>query len=105
ERGIKLAVKGAPASAFVDRKIIKGISEHLFTVLRDVIYASQGISGSSKFDLNSSEGITDAVFLMLRHANLLVPGMDPNLVVCWGGHSISRGEYDYTKEVGYQLCF
>jgi len=27
----------------------------------------------------------------------------PRLVVCWGGHSIGRGEYDYTKEVGYQL--
>ena len=40
---------------------------------------------------------------MLRNANLLHPGVDPNLVVCWGGHSISRGEYDYTKEVGYQL--
>jgi predicted Rossmann-fold nucleotide-binding protein len=103
ERGIKLAVKGAPASAFVDGKMIKGISEHLFTVLRDVIYASQEISGNAKFNLDRTEGITDAVFLMLRHAGLLIPGMDPNLVVCWGGHSISRSEYDYTKEVGYQL--
>jgi predicted Rossmann-fold nucleotide-binding protein len=103
ERGIKLAVKGAPASAFVDGKMIRGISEHLFTVLRDVIYASEELRGGSKFNLSSSEGITDAVFLMLRHAGLLIPGMDPNLVVCWGGHSISRGEYDYTKEVGYQL--
>jgi predicted Rossmann-fold nucleotide-binding protein len=24
-------------------------------------------------------------------------------VVCWGGHSIAREEYDYTKEVGYQI--
>jgi hypothetical protein len=24
-------------------------------------------------------------------------------VVCWGGHSITRCEYEYTKEVGYQL--
>ena len=23
--------------------------------------------------------------------------------MCWGGHSISREEYDYTKQVGYQL--
>ena len=37
ERGIKLEVKGAPASAFVDGKMIKGINEHLFAVLRDVI--------------------------------------------------------------------
>ncbi|MES2675898.1 MAG: nucleotide 5'-monophosphate nucleosidase PpnN [Pseudomonadota bacterium] len=103
ERGIKLAVKGAPANAFVDGKMIKGISEHLFTVLRDVIYNNDEINGNSKFNLTTTEGITDAVFHMLRNANLFEPGLDPNLVVCWGGHSISRGEYDYTKEVGYQL--
>nr|WP_324259479.1 nucleotide 5'-monophosphate nucleosidase PpnN [Cellvibrio fontiphilus] len=103
ERGIKLAVKNAPANAFVDDKMIRGISEHLFTVLRDVIYTNDEIKGNPKFNLNSSEGITDAVFHMLRNANLLQPGLDPNLVVCWGGHSINRVEYEYTKEVGYQL--
>ncbi len=103
ERGIKLAVKNAPANAFVDGKMIKGISEHLFTVLRDVIYNNDAINENPNFNVDTTEGITDAVFHMLRNANLLHPGQDPNLVVCWGGHSISRGEYDYTKEVGYQL--
>lgn len=103
ERGIKLAVKNAPANAFVDNKMIRGISEHLFTVLRDVIYTNDEIHRNSKFQLDTSEGLTDAVFHMLRNANLLKAGLDPNLVVCWGGHSISRIEYDYTKEVGYQL--
>jgi len=27
----------------------------------------------------------------------------PNLVVCWGGHSIGREEYEYTKKVGYEM--
>ena len=104
QRGIKLALKNAPANAFVDGKMIKGISEHLFTVLRDVIYNNDEISGNPALKkVQTTEGITDAVFHMLRNANLLQAGMDPNLVVCWGGHSISRGEYDYTKEVGYQL--
>lgn len=103
ERGIKLAVKSAPANAFVDDKMIRGISEHLFTVLRDVIYTNDQINANPRFHLDTSEGITDAVFHMLRNANLLKPGLDPNLVVCWGGHSISRVEYEYTKEVGYQL--
>lgn len=103
ERGIKLAVKNAPANAFVDEKMIRGISEHLFTVLRDVIYNNDELNGNPKFSSRTSEGITDAVFHMLRNANLLKPGLDPNLVVCWGGHSINRIEYDYTKEVGYQL--
>ncbi len=103
ERGIKLDIKGAPASAFVDGKIIRGIGEHLFAVLRDVLYAHDEIMGNPMFDQSSGEGITDAVFHMLRNGHLLQPGLEPNMVVCWGGHSISRVEYDYTKEVGYQL--
>lgn len=103
ERGIKLKVTGAPASAFVDGEMIKGISEHLFAVLRDVIYVSDEINDSPNFDLQSSEGMSNAVFHILRNANILTPKVDPSLVVCWGGHSISREEYDYTKEVGYQI--
>ncbi|MDH5446965.1 MAG: nucleotide 5'-monophosphate nucleosidase PpnN [Gammaproteobacteria bacterium] len=103
ERGIKLDVKGAPASAFVDGKMIRGISEHLFSVLRDIIYVSDEINDNLNLNLNSSEGITNAVFHILRNANILRPGTNPSLVVCWGGHSISREEYDYTKEVGYQM--
>ncbi len=103
ERGIKLDIKGAPASAFVDDQMIKGIHEHLFAVLRDVIFVSNEIQDDPSFDLNTSEGITDAVFHILRNANVLRPMISPNLVVCWGGHSISRGEYEYTKKVGYQI--
>ena len=103
EKGISLKLKNAPASAFVDNTIIKGIGEHLFSVLRDVIYVNDEIYASQKFDLNTSEGMTDAVFHILRNADVLQPDTEPNLVVCWGGHSISRKEYDYTKEVGYEL--
>ncbi len=103
ERGIKLQLRNAPASAFVDDKIIKGINEHLFAVLRDVIYVNDEINDNPRIDLESSDGITNAVFHILRNANILRPLLNPNLVVCWGGHSISRKEYDYTKEVGYQL--
>ncbi len=103
ERGIKLDLKGAPAGAFVDGKMIKGIAEHLFAVLRDVIYTADEISDNPKFDLATSQGITDAVFHILRNADVLRPLQSPNLVVCWGGHSISREEYDYTKLVGYEL--
>ena len=103
ERGIKLEITGAPAHAFVDGKLIKGISEQLFAVLRDVIYVSDEINSNPKFDMDSSSGITNAVFHILRNADILRPMTNPNLVVCWGGHSISRQEYDYTKEVGYHL--
>lgn len=103
ERGIKLELKNAPAIAFVDGKMIKGINEHLFAVLRDVIYVSDEITDNPNFDLQTQDGITNAVFHILRNAEILRPGLEPNLVVCWGGHSISREEYDYTKEVGYQM--
>ncbi len=103
ERGIKLEVSGAPANAFVDGKMIKGIKEQLFAVLRDIIYTSNEIENNSKFDLQSSEGITNAVFHILRNANIIHNQTEPKLVVCWGGHSISQEEYKYTKDVGYQI--
>lgn len=103
ERGIKLEVQGAPAGAFVDGRMIKGINEHLFAVLRDVIYVSDEINDNAKFDLTATEGVTNAVFHILRNAGILRPMVDPKLVVCWGGHSIGRDEYDYTKEVGYEM--
>jgi len=100
--GIKLEVKNAPATAFVDGEMIRGIKDHLFAVLRDVVYISNEIE-SGRFDLASSSSITNAVFHILRNARLLERQLRPNLVVCWGGHSIRRHEYDYTKKVGYEL--
>lgn len=103
ERGIKLDIKNAPASAFVDGKMIKGIHEHLFSVLRDILFTHDEVISNPTFDLESSAGITDSVFHILRNANVLHPHLNPKLVVCWGGHSISREEYDYTKKVGYEI--
>jgi hypothetical protein len=103
QRGIKLSLKNAPAIAFVDGKLIAGINEHLFAVLRDVIYVDSKIVNSSRFNLNKSDDVSNAVFHILRNAQLFIPGLEPNLVVCWGGHSISPKEYNYTKEVGYQM--
>jgi predicted Rossmann-fold nucleotide-binding protein len=103
ERGIKLEIKGAPAIAFVDGKMIKGIHEHLFAVLRDIIFVSNEVTDNPKFDMSRTESVTDAVFHILRNANVLQPQRNPNLVVCWGGHSINRVEYNYSKEVGYQM--
>jgi predicted Rossmann-fold nucleotide-binding protein len=99
-RGLKLIIKNAPASAFVDGRIVEGIRQHLFAVLRDIVYMGTDIAEG---DLSTSAGVTDAVFQLLKHARILNPDLPPNLVVCWGGHSISRHEYDYTKQVGYEL--
>ncbi|MDA1343105.1 MAG: nucleotide 5'-monophosphate nucleosidase PpnN [Proteobacteria bacterium] len=103
QRGIKLELKSAPAHAFVDGHMIKGINEHLFAVVRDIIYVDDEINHNPRFDLETSNGISNAVFHILRNANILRPIANPKLVVCWGGHSINRKEYDYTKHVGYEM--
>ncbi|WP_355662174.1 nucleotide 5'-monophosphate nucleosidase PpnN [Halomonas salifodinae] len=103
DRGIRLKLTQAPAEAFVDGKMIRGIRELLSAVLRDVVYVYNEIQTQRRFDLSTGEGTTNAVFHILRKAGALKPGRDPSLVVCWGGHSISREEYEYTKDVGYHL--
>ena len=102
-RGIKLEIENAPSTAFVNGKMIYGIQEHLFSVLRDIVYTHHKITAGGRFDFDSGNGITDAVFRILRNAGVVKPNRAPNLVVCWGGHAIKRNEYDFTKHVGYRL--
>jgi len=102
DRGVKLELVAAPARAFVDGKIIRGINEQLFAVVRDIVYVATQVQ-EGRFELDNSQGITHAVFEILRNARVLQAHLDPSLVVCWGGHSINRVEYDYTKLVGYEL--
>jgi len=99
ERGVKIELTDPPTDAFVDDKIIRGIREHLSAVLRDILF----LHNRYRTIPNSSEAITDATFDILRNANAILPETEPNLVTCWGGHSIKHNEYKYTKDVGYQL--
>jgi len=102
-RGACIAVQNAPARAFVDGKMIQGVKENLYSVLRDIIHLSSQLDLDALNEIGSGPIITEAVFHTLRQANALQARIDPNIIVCWGGHSISEYEYDYTKEVGYQL--
>ncbi len=101
--GIRLELINAPASAFVDGQIIQGIKEHVFAVLRDIVYTRNEVIESGMFDLSQSEDITNAVFRILRNAQVLKTSDMLDIVVCWGGHSINRTEYEHAKEVGYEL--
>ncbi|MGY5612005.1 nucleotide 5'-monophosphate nucleosidase PpnN [Vibrio brasiliensis] len=103
ERGIKLELSNAPEHAFVDGEIIKGIQEHLFSVLRDIVYVNMHLADNQRLNLTNASHITNLVFGILRNAGALTPGIEPNLVVCWGGHSINATEYQYTREVGNEL--
>ena len=102
DRGVRLELLNAPADAFVDGEMIASTREMLFSALRDIVYTENELE-SQRIDLDSSQGITDYVFHLLRNARTLRPGLEPKMVVCWGGHSISTEEYQYTKKVGHEL--
>lgn len=103
ERGVKIELVNPPEVAFVDGKLIRGVHEHLFAVLRDLLYMGNKYAFMHECAPLDGQGITDMVFDMLRHAQALEGNDEVNTVVCWGGHSISLHEYKYTKAVGYQL--
>ncbi len=103
ERGLKLELSNPPQEAFVDGNIIKGIQEHLFSVMRDIIYVNMRLSEMHTEQQDDSVHITNLVFAILRNAGALHINIEPNLVVCWGGHSINPVEYQYTREVGHEL--
>lgn len=102
-RGLRLQISNAPAGAFVDGEIIEGIRALLSAVIRDLVYYDSEIRDNPHHNLESSSGITNVVFEMLRNARAMPPQVTPDLVVCWGGHSITSHEYEYTKNCGYQL--
>ena len=101
--GIEVELSFPPASAFVDGQIIQGIREHLYAVMRDILFAHTEVVASARFDFDQPEQLTSGVFEILRNANVLRPRAGSRLAVCWGGHSIPRDEYEYTKQVGYHL--
>ena len=101
-RGLRLELFNAPPQSFVDGKMIRGIQEHLFSALRDIVYTDFKITAAQPKLLSSAQ-ITDTVFRILRNARVVRPDQSPQIVVCWGGHSIPRQEYDYAKHIGYQL--
>ncbi|MGD8384409.1 MAG: nucleotide 5'-monophosphate nucleosidase PpnN [Lysobacterales bacterium] len=102
-RGIRLELSNAPPCAFVDGVMVQGIRELLSAVIRDLVYFDAELLRSASADLESRAGITNAVFEILRNAHVFRPQKEPDLVVCWGGHSIPRLEYNYTKKVGYEI--
>lgn len=101
-KGIQLKLTNAPDSAFVDGVMIEGIKQNLFSVVRDILHIDSLVD-NGRLPFDTKENITNSVFNILRDTRVMEPSKQPNLVVCWGGHSIPTNEYEYTKEVGYQL--
>ena len=80
DRGVRLELINAPADAFVDGEMIASTREMLFSALRDIVYTQSGLD-SQHVDLDSSQGLTDYVFQLLRNARTLRPGVEPKIVV------------------------
>ena len=48
DRGVRIDLRNAPAMAFVDGEIIRGVAELLFAVVRDLAYTAIELSGGDK---------------------------------------------------------
>ncbi|MDC9595643.1 nucleotide 5'-monophosphate nucleosidase PpnN [Xenorhabdus anantnagensis] len=106
ERGVKLELVNPPEEAFVDGKIIRSLQANLFAVLRDILFVhAQIVSAQKANNLNMENGmhITNTIFSILRNAKALHISEEPNMIVCWGGHSINEKEYLYGRKVGNEL--
>lgn len=107
ERGLKLELINPPKSAIVEGLVIKKLRNHLYAVLRDLIqiHDLSELVSEKLHKMIDDEGsyLTNLIFIILRNAGVLRASMKPNLAVCWGGHSISKEEYDYAYEVGLEL--
>ncbi|MBD2785687.1 LOG family protein [Xenorhabdus sp. DI] len=106
ERGVKLELINPPEDAFVDGKIIRSLQANLFAVLRDILFVHAQIASAQKaHNLNMENGmhITNTIFSILRNAKALHISEEPNMIVCWGGHSINEKEYLYGRKVGNEL--
>lgn len=106
ERGVKLELINPPEEAFVDGRMIRSIQANLFAVMRDILFVNGQLSQAYKAQHLSPDSpvhLTNLVFSILRNARALHVGEAPNMVVCWGGHSINENEYLYGRKVGNQL--
>ncbi|MCY9873828.1 nucleotide 5'-monophosphate nucleosidase PpnN [Vibrio barjaei] len=92
--GVCLKLTGAPNLAFVDGQLIKGISDHLFALVRDFQMARQ---------FSETSDVSEQIFQFLKRSDALHSSSGHKMAVCWGGHSIREHEYQYCREVGSEL--
>lgn len=106
ERGIRLDLINPPADILVDGELTKLIQKNLFSILRDILFTKDSLENYSQACLENyskSHLITNTIFTTLRNAGALIASKEPNVITCWGGHSISDIEFAYANRVGYEL--
>ncbi|NRP46348.1 MULTISPECIES: nucleotide 5'-monophosphate nucleosidase PpnN [unclassified Marinobacterium] len=99
--GIQLELINAPAAAFVGEKILPNIRELLFSVVRDLLYTTEQFE---RLNGSVEDSITEYIYHHIRNAGAFKPHQKPNVVACWGGHSLKDPyEGEYARQVGYAL--
>ena len=102
--GVKLEMRERAGQRLRRRPMIRGIKEHLFAVLRDIVYIHDAdLEHAPLRPERSGERSPTRCSTSCATRACSTTAASPNLVVCWGGHSIGATEYDYTKRVGYEL--
>ena len=100
ERGVKLEVINPPEEAFVDGRIFVPLQANLFAVLRVTSCLLTGgctTQAVSSISTRKARSISPTSCSLLRNARALHVGETPNMVVCWGGHSIQRNQNTSTR--------
>jgi predicted Rossmann-fold nucleotide-binding protein len=95
--------RDASGRSCLNHKIIEGLRQHIFAVIRDLVFIHNEITLSTRHDLSKSKGITDAVFVILRNAGVFSKTGRHKVVTLWGGHSIRNDEYGYSLKLGNSL--
>ena len=62
DRGVRIDLHRAPALAFVDGRIIRGVAELLAAVVRDLAYTAIELGSDGGRDLSVSDGITMSMY-------------------------------------------
>ena len=92
--------KGRPG---LSHKLIEGLRQHIFAVIRDLVFIQNEVTLSNRHDLTKSQGITDAVFVILRNAGIFSKTGKHKVVTLWGGHAIGQDEYQFSLRLGNSL--
>ena len=102
DRGLKVSVKGAPADAFVDGKMIRGIRSSCSPFCAISYSPAMKSSRTRASTWRAPTARRTPCSISCATPGCVTPA-NVDIVVCWGGHAIGREEYDYTKLVGYEL--
>ncbi len=96
-------MQNAPAAAFVDGQMIRGIKEHLFAVLRDVVFISNEIMESGRFDLSDPRPSPTRCSTCCAMRACSTTSRARTWWCAGAGTRSTTHEYQYTKNVGYEL--